>query len=149
MKIDVAIRGSVRRLTHTEITSFVSRCLASLRSAKALHIRPDEVSIVFVRDDEMKRLNRTWRHVNRPTDVLTFEGERGETLPGLPVSLGEIVICLDQAKRQARQQGHSLATEVRYLLLHGLVHALGFDHDSDDGEMDALELRMRPRVGLS
>lgn len=148
MTTEVEIRGSVPGMPHREIEAFVESCIAKLRAAKALTWRPDEVSVVFVADAEMKRLNRTWRRRNKTTDVLTFEGDHELEAEGMPASLGDIVICLDQARRQARDQRHPLATEVRYLILHGLIHALGFDHETDDGEMDALELRMRARVGL-
>lgn len=95
----------------------------------------------------MRKLNRTWRGVNRTTDVLTFRGD--DSVPeDAEHSLGDIVISVDQAKRQAQEQKHSLATEVRYLILHGLIHALGYDHETDDGEMDELELKIRARVGL-
>jgi probable rRNA maturation factor len=147
VRVTIDVRGAVRGLTHRDIEAFVASCLARLRAENALVRQPDEASVVFVGDTEMKRLNRAWRGKNRTTDVLTFEGDL-HTPPGAPVSLGEIVICLDQARRQAREQRHSLATEVRYLLLHGLIHALGFDHETDDGQMDALELRIRRRVGL-
>jgi probable rRNA maturation factor len=85
----------------------------------------------------MRRLNRQYRGKNKTTDVLTFPGERPD-----------IVISLEQARRQALAEGHSLATEVRYLILHGVLHALGYDHETDGGEMNALELRVRGRVGL-
>jgi len=145
---DVEIRGSVPRFPHREVESFVLACLSKLRAAKTLSWQPDEVSVVFVGDRDMKRLNRKWRGRDTTTDVLTFEGDRDIAIPGMPTSLGDIVICTDQARRQARQQRHALATEVRYLILHGLIHALGYDHEKDEGEMDALELRLRPRVGL-
>jgi probable rRNA maturation factor len=148
MTTDVAIKGSVRGLSHREIEAFVIAALARLRSARALTWKVDEVSVVFVGDRVMRQLNRMWRGRDRTTDVLTFEGDRDQHLPGAPTSLGDIVICLDEARRQARGQRHSLATEVRYLLLHGLIHALGYDHEGDDGEMDSLEMRLRPRVGL-
>lgn len=148
MSLEIDIRGSVQGLPHHEIEAFVRSCIDRLRDAKALRWKPDEVSIAFVRDAEMRRLNRTWRRRDKTTDVLTFEGVRDESIPGLPSSLGDVVVSIDQAKRQAREQRHSLATEVRYLLLHGLIHALGYDHETDDGEMDALELRVRTKVGL-
>ena len=93
-----------------------------------------ELSIAFVDDEIMRGLNRKFRRKNKTTDVLTFPDE--------------IVISLDQARRQARDEKHSLATEVRYLIVHGILHALGYDHETDDGEMNALELRVRGRVGL-
>jgi len=123
---------AVPRLSRAAIASFVRDVL---RAARARGI--EEVSIAFVSDSAMRRLNRQYRHRNKTTDVLTFPGDRPD-----------IVISLDQARRQAADEKHSLATEVRYLILHGLLHALGYDHEADEGEMDALEMRVRGRVGL-
>ena len=87
----------------------------------------------------MRGLNRKFRGKSKTTDVLTFPGEDS----------CEIVISIDQAKRQARTEKHSLATELRYLLLHGILHGLGYDHEADDGEMNALEVQIREKVGLT
>jgi probable rRNA maturation factor len=123
---------AVPRLSRAAISLFVGRVL---RAARARGI--EEVSIAFVSDAVMKRLNKQYRGKNKTTDVLTFPGNRPD-----------IVISLDQARRQALDEKHSLATEVRYLVLHGLLHALGYDHETDDGEMNALEMKVRGRVGL-
>lgn len=130
MNVDVS-GPAVPRLSRTAISSFVHSVLRAARG------RFTEVSIAFVSDAEMRRLNREYRGKNKTTDVLTFPGDRPD-----------IAISLDQARRQARAEGHSLATEVRYLVLHGVLHALGYDHETDDGEMNALEMRVRGRVGL-
>jgi len=97
-----------------------------------------EVSIVFVDDRTMRELNRRFRHKNKTTDVLTFPDDDS----------CEIVISIDQARRQAAQEKHSVATELRYLILHGVLHGLGYDHETDRGEMNALELKIRDAVGL-
>ncbi|MEK6374067.1 MAG: rRNA maturation RNase YbeY [Acidobacteriota bacterium] len=128
MKVDVG-GAAVPRLSRREIASFAQRVV------RAAHGRIDELSIAFIDDATMRALNRKFRHQNKTTDVLTFPDE--------------IVISLDQARRQARDEKHSLATEVRYLIAHGILHALGFDHETDGGEMNDLELRVRERVGLS
>ena len=97
----------------------------------------------------MRNLNRQFRKKNKTTDVLTFPADDSDADPnasGRP--LGDIVISIDQARRQATDQKHSLATEVRYLILHGILHALGHDHETDNGEMNALELEVRGKVGL-
>ncbi len=86
----------------------------------------------------MRNLNRKFRNKNKTTDVLTFPGEDS----------CEIVISVDQARRQARDEKHSLATEVRYLLLHGILHGLGYDHETDSGAMNELEVEVREKVGL-
>ena len=131
MIVDVS-GPAVPRLSRASIALFVGRVL---RAARARGIA--EVSIAFVSDAAMRRLNRKYRGRDQTTDVLTFPGERPD-----------IVISLDQAKRQAVAERHSLATEVRYLILHGVLHALGYDHETDGGEMNALELKVRGRVGL-
>ena len=130
----VAISGSVPRLTQRDIATFARRVL------RAVDVDPEELSIAFVGDESMRELNRKFRRKNKTTDVLTF--------PGDGPLLGEIVISVDQARRQAAGEKHSLATEVRYLILHGILHALGYDHETDNGEMNALELKVRAKVGL-
>jgi len=131
---NVEVSGSVPRLTRRDIATFARRVLRSVEA------EPEELSIAFVDDEAMRELNRRFRRKNKTTDVLTF--------PGDAPLLGEIVISVDQARRQATDEKHSLATEVRYLILHGILHALGYDHEKDDGEMNALELRVRGAVGL-
>ena len=131
--VDVTGRA-IPRLPRREIGAFVHKVLQYVKS----DVR--EVSIAFVGDDAMTSLNRKFRRKNKTTDVLTFPGE--------DQFLGDIVISVDQARRQAADEKHSLATEVRYLILHGILHALGYDHETDNGEMNALELKIRARVGL-
>jgi probable rRNA maturation factor len=132
--IDVDISGSIPRLPRREIVAFARRVLRAVKAEQ------EELSIAFVDDKAMRWLNRRFRHKNKTTDVLTFRGDG-------PL-LGEIVISIDQARRQAADEKHSLATEVRYLILHGILHALGYDHETDHGEMNALELKLRAKVGL-
>ena len=130
--MNVQISGSIPRLSRREIVAFTRKVLLAAGEEMA------EVSIALVDDDTMRNLNRQFRHKNKTTDVLTFPGEES----------CEIVISVDQARRQARDEKHSLATELRYLLVHGLLHALGYDHETDSGEMNALEVDVREKVGL-
>lgn len=129
------------------------------------------LGVRFLSDQEMRRLNATWRLKDRPTDVLSFPGElrgivaesvmsapspRGEvfTTPRAPDSLslleashhlGDIAISVPTARRQARCQDHCIEREFKTLLLHGLLHCLGYDHETDDGTMKRLESRLRVR----
>lgn len=106
--------------------------------------------MVLVTDARMRGLNRAWRGVDRPTDVLSFpmrDGASPDSRPAIP-HLGDIVIARGIAARQARVLGHSLATELRVLALHGLLHLLGHDHERDRGRMARLEARLRRRGGL-
>jgi probable rRNA maturation factor len=99
--------------------------------------------VALVGDRRMRRLNREFRGVDHPTDVLSFpSGEpRGE-------NLGDIAIAAGVARRQAAAQGHALGTELRVLALHGLLHRLGYDHEKDQGALRRFEERRRRRAGL-
>jgi probable rRNA maturation factor len=146
----VEVTGStVPRLTRRDVAAFVRRVLLSLERLGRLEEEIADVSVAFVDDETMKTLNRKFRHKNKTTDVLTFSADDSYVEPGKPGRpLGDIVISIDQARRQAADEKHSLATEVKYLLLHGVLHALGYDHETDRGEMNALEVGVRSSVGL-
>jgi len=143
---NVEVTGAaIPRFSRRELAEFVRRVLI------ALHVDDNilEVSIAIVDDDVMRNLNRQFRKKNKTTDVLTFPADDSDADPnasGRP--LGDIVISIDQARRQATDQKHSLATEIRYLILHGILHALGYDHETDSGEMNALEVEVRAAVSL-
>jgi probable rRNA maturation factor len=113
-------------------------------AAAALRIGAGDVAVRCVDEPEMAELNATWREQNRATDVLAFPagfvGADGRR------HLGDIAICIPLAERQARARGHSLQREAALLSLHGLLHLLGYDHERDDGDMEALERSLRPGV---
>jgi probable rRNA maturation factor len=129
---NIEINGAAPRLSRREVTAFVRKVL--LAAGEDI----GEVSIAFVDDPAMRNLNRKFRGKNKATDVLTFPGENS----------CEIVISVDQARKQAHDEKHSVATELRYLLLHGILHGLGYDHEKDNGEMNDLEVAVREKVGL-
>lgn len=95
-------------------------------------------------DETIQALNRSWRDIDAPTDVLSFPD--GDRLPSGMVLLGEIVVSLDTARRQAADQGHDELRELEELVLHGTLHLLGHDHERDEGQMDAVELRLRAEL---
>jgi probable rRNA maturation factor len=100
-----------------------------------------ELCIALVSDRRMRALNRQFRGQDAVTDVLSFPSdERG--------FLGDIVIAEGVAKRQAKEHGHTLKTEIQTLALHGLLHLLGYDHETDDGRMARAEGRLRRKAGL-
>ncbi|MGH7789062.1 MAG: rRNA maturation RNase YbeY [Candidatus Binatia bacterium] len=110
---------------------------AVARDATALlhHLTLDhsELSIALVSDAEIRHLNATYRHKDQPTDVLAFAMREGAD--GLhPEVLGDVVISLDTAARQAAARGVPVADEVRLLLTHGLLHLLGYDHERSPAE---------------
>ena len=102
------------------------------------------VAIAIVSDREMRRLNHTYRRVDATTDVLSFPAE--ESFRRL--ELGDLAISRPAARRQAREYGHGVRAELRILALHGLLHLLGYDHETDHGDMKRLEERLRRRAGL-
>lgn len=97
-----------------------------------------EIACLITDDRELRRLNRKFRGRNYATDVLSFPSEEA----------GEIAISLDRAAAQAAEYGHSVADEVRILMLHGVLHLTGLDHETDDGKMANVEKRWRKRLGL-
>jgi len=103
-----------------------------------------EVHVLVTDDATMRGLNRDYRGHDRTTDVLSFPD--GERLPTGRVLLGQIVISLDAARRQAGQLGHGEIRELEELLLHGTLHLLGYDHSRDKGEMNDLELKLREEL---
>jgi len=106
---------------------------------------PDgEVHVLLTDDDEIRRLNRQYRKIDRTTDVLSFPD--GDPLPSGGVLLGQIVISLDTARRQAVELGHDEVRELEELVLHGTLHLLGHDHERDEGEMDASEMKLRDEL---
>ena len=90
----------------------------------------------------MRRLNRDYRGKDRSTDVLAFPAEGGPLL-------GDIVVSVPYAARQARRRGEPQSREIDRLLVHGFLHLLGYDHETDDGEMEALESRVRLRLKIA
>jgi probable rRNA maturation factor len=109
------------------------------------------VTVAIVSDARVRALNRQYRRKDKATDVLSFPASASRLRRGRPDErgyLGDVVIAAGVAARQAREAGHTLATELRVLALHGLLHLLGYDHERDDGRMARLERRLRRRGGL-
>jgi rRNA maturation RNase YbeY len=120
-------------------------------TAKALKVVPTNgagVTVAFVSDRMMRQLNRRWRGKRGTTDVLSFPAEQTEFEKLEGSTLGDVVISVEQAARQAAEHGLEFDEEVAQLILHGLLHLCGYDHKRDDGEMNALELRLRRRLGI-
>ena len=96
----------------------------------------------------MRALNRQFRGKDKVTDVLSFPADPSTPLGASRAFMGDIVIAAGVSRRQAREAGHSAQTELRVLALHGLLHLLGYDHESDDGKMARTELRLRKKAKL-
>jgi probable rRNA maturation factor len=124
------------------IRTFAESLIATVREAKG-----HEFSIAFVSDRRMTELNNFFRGKDATTDVLSFPHEPDEFDPDSN-NLGDIVISVEQAKKQSSENGLALEAEIRQLILHGLLHLCGYDHESDSGEMNARELELREQLGI-
>ncbi len=118
------------------------------KASRALQVAAGGVTVAFVSDRAMRELNRLWRGKRATTDVLSFPAEQAEFEKAEGSSLGDIVISIEQAARQAKEHGLSFEDEMAQLILHGLLHLSGYDHETDHGEMNRLELRLRKRLGI-
>lgn len=120
-------------------------------ATKASRVLPGDaagVTIAFVSDRAMRELNRLWRHKRGTTDVLSFPAGQDEFEKIEGVRLGDVVISVEQAARQAKEHHLTLDEEIAQLILHGLLHLCGYDHSIDKGEMNRLELRLRRKLGI-
>jgi probable rRNA maturation factor len=115
-----------------------------LRAAQRAVGMSGEVNVLVTSDKEMRRLNREFRGKDKPTDILSFPAAQN----GKVKLAGDIAISREIARRNAKALGHSLDTELKVLLLHGLLHLAGHDHESDKGEMAALEHKLRAKLKL-
>jgi probable rRNA maturation factor len=122
--------------------SFVERALKVVPASGA------GATVAFVSDRRMRDLNRRWRGKRGTTDVLSFPAEQSEFEKAAGATLGDVVISLERAARQAAEHGLAFENEVEQLILHGLLHLCGYDHESDEGQMNRLELRLRRRLGI-
>ena len=125
------------------------------RVQKELGLHQSDVIVCLVSDAAMARLNHNFRKRKGPTDVLSFptaEKQRPRvhrTNSGRPEYWGDIAISPATAWRYARKQERPLSSELRVLILHGVLHLLGYDHETDRGEMDRIERKLRARFGLT
>ena len=119
----------------------------SLKTLHELKLSSDSAAIAFVTDSEIARLNKTYRKKNKPTDVLSFPAQSAARVHKSKF-LGDIAIAPAVARRYAKKNGRSLQTELCVLILHGLLHLLGYDHETDRGQMDRVEHKLRRKLGL-
>lgn len=141
MALPFAIEKKVIILDHAD-SEVHPRALAlfAAKAKRAVGLR-GELSIRITSDAEMRELNRRFRRKNKPTDVLSFPAD-------VPDLAGDIAISAKIAGANAAKLGHSLDTELKVLILHGLLHLAGYDHESDDGAMLAEETKLREKLKL-
>jgi len=137
-RVEISIRNRQRkeRLEVRLMRRVVERIFA------ALGLQTQEVSILFASDRFVRRLNKHYRGIDLPTDVLAFSMREGEWTDIQPQVLGDVVISVETAARQAMEMGHSLDHELTILLVNGIVHLLGYDH-MEKGDAERMQARER------
>ncbi len=139
----ISVPGSRRSLHPNRVPSAraLARFLAQAQAAVRLR---GKVSVLFTTDAEIRRLNRQFRGLNKATDVLSFPAG-GPAADGMA---GDLAISVPIARRQGAEHGHALGVELKVLMLHGLLHLAGYDHESDTGQMARRERVLRGKLGL-
>ncbi len=94
------------------------------------------ISVVLVSDERIRKLNKEWRGKDKATDVLSFPLDEEAPPADMPFEIGEVIISIDRAKAQAEDLGHSFERELAFLTAHGMLHLLGFDHETPEEEAD-------------
>ena len=117
--------------------TFATKALAAIGNSES------SATIAFVSDKRIRELNRQFRGIDKTTDVLSFPADGPDEL-----NLGDIAISAETAATQAKENGLSFDDEIAQLILHGLLHLSGYDHETDNGEMNRLELRLRRNLGI-
>jgi rRNA maturation RNase YbeY len=141
--VTVARRSRAPGVRSADVRKDADRILLALGEDDA------ELSVSLVGDKEIHALNRRYRRKDRPTDVLAFAMREGKSLSHAANVLGDVVISLDTAGAQAKRRKRPLADEVRVLLIHGILHLLGYDHERSAAEarrMHAMEQRLRLKL---
>jgi rRNA maturation RNase YbeY len=140
--IEIVNRQRRRKINAKQWREFSEKALQTIGSEK------QEATIVFVGDGAIRKLNRQFRGQDYVTDVLSFPSEAEPFEIENGSQLGEVVISVPRAAAQAKEHGLNFSDEVRQLILHGLLHLCGYDHENDRGEMNQLELKLRKKLGI-
>jgi probable rRNA maturation factor len=140
--IEVINRQRRRRIDAKRWREFGEKALQSIGAKKR------DATLVFVSDDAIRKLNRQFRGRNSATDVLSFPSEAETFEAEGKANLGDVIISVQRAETQAKANGLNFSNEVEQLILHGLLHLCGYDHETDKGQMNRLELKLRKKLGI-
>ena len=133
--IEVVNRQRRLKIDTRTWSTFATKALAAVGNSES------SATIAFVSDKKIRELNRQFRGIDKATDVLSFPADEPEVL-------GDIAISVDTAAAQAKENGLKFEGEIAQLILHGLLHLSGYDHETDNGEMNRLELRLRRKLEI-
>ena len=140
--IEVVNRQRRRKINAKQWREFGAQALLAIRKSRV------DATIVVVSDRSIRTLNRRFRGSDKATDVLSFPTKAEAFEAAGHRHLGDVVISVERATAQAKQNGLSFSGEVKQLILHGLLHLSGYDHETDNGEMNRLELKLRRKLGI-
>ena len=148
MQIDFVNRQRLVTIDRQHIKQVATAVIVVLGKIENQPRQNASITIVFVRDSKIRELNRDYRGKDYATDVLSFPSKTEGTIDDFVEAnyLGDIVISVDAAIRQAKEAQISFEREVEELVIHGILHLYGYDHENDNGEMNRLEIRIRKRV---
>ena len=133
--VEVVNRQRGRKIDTETWSNFAAKALDAIGNHES------SATIAFVSNQRIRKLNRQFRNIDKATDVLSFPA-------GEETNLGDIAISVETAAAQARENGLTFEAEIAQLILHGLLHLSGYDHETDNGEMNRLELRLRKKLGI-
>ena len=133
--VEVVNRQRRAKLDTNAWTTFAESALEAIGNGGS------SATIAFVSDRNIRKLNQRFRGVDKATDVLSFPADE-------PDNLGDVAVSVETATRQAKENGLSFEDEIAQLILHGLLHLSGYDHETDNGEMNRLELRLRRKLHI-
>lgn len=140
--IEVVSRQRKRKMDCERWQAFSEQALKAI--GKVGH----DATIAFVSDQQIKTLNKRFRGLAKPTDVLSFPAADDEFSETSQPNLGDVAISVERAECQAAENDLAFENEIAQLVLHGLLHLCGYDHETDEGQMNRLELRLRRKMGI-
>lgn len=138
-------RGALPWSERVPTPQTLKRFLALAQEAIGLR---GQVTVLLTTDATIRDLNHRFRHKNKPTDVLSFPATPLENAKPVERVAGDVAISVETARRQAAEQGHALTCELKILMLHGVLHLAGYDHETDAGRMQQREQELRAGLGL-
>lgn len=152
-EIDIAVEDERWTAVAPDLNAFVTRAVeAAFAVAPEKLVHPVELSVLLADDATVQELNRTWRGKDKPTNVLSFPAAPQPAHPGIAQPLGDVVLAYDTLLRESEEQSKPLADHLAHLLVHGILHLLGQDHETGEAQaqaMEALEIAALRGLGVA